>query len=76
MLAYFVGPKHPSGNCYISCFLTDRTPLSRVMILIINRANTGGQQTLLFQGASTGDAGAKPDFGVQTHNFLIRKTAP
>ena len=49
---------------------------SRVMILIINRANTGGQQTLLFQGASTGDAGAKPDFGVQTHNFLIRKTAP
>ena len=27
MLLYFVGPKHPSGNCYISCFLTDRTAM-------------------------------------------------
>ena len=28
MLLYFVGPKHPSGNCYISCFLTDRTAMN------------------------------------------------
>ena len=28
MLLYFVGPKHPSGNCYVSCFLTDKTALS------------------------------------------------
>ena len=27
ILLNFVGPKHPSGSCYISCFLTDRTAL-------------------------------------------------
>ena len=27
MLLYFVGPKRPSGNCYISSFLTDKTAL-------------------------------------------------
>ena len=27
MLIYFVGPKHPSVNCYVRCFLTDRTAL-------------------------------------------------
>ena len=31
MLLYFVGPKHPSGICYISCFLTDRTALNWVI---------------------------------------------
>ena len=25
---YFVGPKCPSGNCYVSCFLTDKTALT------------------------------------------------
>ena len=25
---YYVGPGHPSGNCYISCFLTEKTPLN------------------------------------------------
>ena len=24
-LLNFVGPKRPSGNCYVSCFLTDKT---------------------------------------------------
>ena len=28
MLLYFVGPKRTSGNCYVSCFLTDKTALS------------------------------------------------
>ena len=28
MLLYLVGPKHPSGNCYVSFFLTDRTALA------------------------------------------------
>ena len=28
MLLYIVGPKHPSGNYYIICFLTDRTALN------------------------------------------------
>ena len=27
ILLYFVRPKRPSGNCYISCFLTEKTPL-------------------------------------------------
>ena len=27
ILLYFVGPKHHSGNCYVSCFLTDKTAL-------------------------------------------------
>ena len=27
ILSYFVGPKHPSVNCYVSCFLTDKTGL-------------------------------------------------
>ena len=27
ILLYFVGPKHPSGNWYVSCFLTDKTAL-------------------------------------------------
>ena len=27
ILLYFVWPKHPSGNCYIRCFLTDRAAL-------------------------------------------------
>ena len=27
ILLYFVGPKHPSGNCCVSCFLTDETAL-------------------------------------------------
>ena len=27
MLLSFVGPKHPSGNCYVSYFLTDSTAL-------------------------------------------------
>ena len=27
ILLYFVRPKHPSGNCYVSCFLTEKTPL-------------------------------------------------
>ena len=25
LLLYFIGPKHPSGNCYIICFLTEKT---------------------------------------------------
>ena len=25
LLSYFVRPKHPSGNCYVSCFPTDKT---------------------------------------------------
>ena len=29
MLLYFVEPKHPSGNCYVRCFLTDKTALDR-----------------------------------------------
>ena len=33
ILLYFVGAKHPSGNCYINCFLTDRTALLRGQIL-------------------------------------------
>ena len=28
MLLYLVGPKQPSGHCYISCFLTDKTALT------------------------------------------------
>ena len=31
ILLYFVGPKRPSGNCYISCFLTDKTALSKII---------------------------------------------
>jgi hypothetical protein len=27
ILLYFVRPKHSSDNCYISCFLTEKTPL-------------------------------------------------
>ena len=27
-LSYFVGPKYPSGNCYVSCFPPDRTALT------------------------------------------------
>ena len=27
ILLYFVGPKRRSGNCYVSCFLTDKTAL-------------------------------------------------
>ena len=27
---YFVGPKSPSGNCYISCFFTEKTPLRQI----------------------------------------------
>ena len=30
VLLYFVGPKRPSGNCYVSCFLTDKTALGPV----------------------------------------------
>ena len=33
MLLYFLRPKHPSGNCYVSCFLTDRTALIESQIL-------------------------------------------
>ena len=29
ILLYFDRPKRPSGNCYISCFLTDKTALLR-----------------------------------------------
>ena len=29
---YFVRPKPPSGNCYVSCFLTDKTALSVCMV--------------------------------------------
>ena len=25
---YFYGPKRPSVNCYVSCFLTDKTALT------------------------------------------------
>ena len=28
MLLNFGEPKHPSGNCYVSCLLTDRKALS------------------------------------------------
>ena len=27
ILLFFVQPKRPSGNCYVSCFLTDKTVL-------------------------------------------------
>ena len=27
MLLYFVGPKPSSPNCYVSCFLNEKTPL-------------------------------------------------
>ena len=27
---YFVRPKRPSGNCYVSCFLTDKTALDEL----------------------------------------------
>ena len=27
ILLYLVGPKRPSGNCYVKCFLTDRKAL-------------------------------------------------
>ena len=28
IVLYFVRPKCPSGNCYVSCFLTEKTPLT------------------------------------------------
>ena len=28
ILLYFVGPKRPPGNCYINCFLTEKSPLN------------------------------------------------
>ena len=34
ILLYFVGPKRPSGNCYISCFLADKTALG---LMLMNR---------------------------------------
>ena len=33
ILLYFVAPKCPSGNCYFSCFLTDKTALDRQNML-------------------------------------------
>ena len=32
MSLYFVGPKRPSGSCYISCFLTDSTALIELKV--------------------------------------------
>ena len=29
IILYFVRPKHPSGNCYSSCFLTEKTALTK-----------------------------------------------
>ena len=34
ILLYFVGPKRPSGNCYVSCFLTDKTALAELCIYL------------------------------------------
>ena len=34
MLLYFLRPKHPSGNCYVNCFLTDRAALAATIDLI------------------------------------------
>ena len=33
----FLKPKHPSGNCYVNCFLTDRTALSTNLITMAHR---------------------------------------
>ena len=35
ILLYSVGPKHSSGNCYVSFFLTDKTFLHSVKIQIM-----------------------------------------
>ena len=29
LLLFFVGPKRPSGNCYVICFLTEKPKLGR-----------------------------------------------
>ena len=34
IIFYFVRPKHPSGNCYVSCFLTEKTPFTPLHILL------------------------------------------
>ena len=38
-LLYFVGPKRPSGYCYVCCFLTDKTALSTLYWQIIYYLN-------------------------------------
>ena len=32
MFVQLVKPEHPSGNCYISCFLTERTALNECTV--------------------------------------------
>jgi hypothetical protein len=38
IILYFVTPKRPSCNCYVNCFLTEKTPL---FTNVLNRMNFG-----------------------------------
>ena len=40
MSLYFVGPKHPSGSCYVSCFLTDSTALIELQVQCMKIASS------------------------------------
>ena len=51
-LLYFVGPKRPSGNCLVNCFLTDRTALS-VMYEMILRYNDLNEHQIFGKFSST-----------------------
>ena len=35
ILLYYVGPKHPPGNCYVNYFLTDNTALSISLLFLL-----------------------------------------